>query len=81
MNQDTAVESCDLLIEAGWVVPVVPHGVVLEDHAVAVSGDRIVAVSPIAEAHARFDAKETVSRPAPPCRRSAPRGAEIMRAR
>ena len=36
----TQREYCDLLIEAGWVVPVVPHGVVLEEHAVAVSGDR-----------------------------------------
>ena len=25
-----APEACDLLIEAGWVVPVEPHGVVLE---------------------------------------------------
>ena len=56
-------ESCDVLIEAGWVVPVVPHGVVLEDHAVAVSADRIVAVLPIAEARARFAAREIVSRP------------------
>ena len=60
---DAAREACDVLIEAGWVVPVVPHGVILEDHAVAVSGDRIVAVLPIAEARVRFDAKETVSRP------------------
>ncbi|MEO7251974.1 MAG: TRZ/ATZ family hydrolase, partial [Arenimonas sp.] len=37
---------CDLLIEAGWVIPVQPHGVVLEDHAVAVTGDSIVAVLP-----------------------------------
>ena len=35
-------ETCDLLIEAGFVVPVEPHGVVLEDHAVAVSGGTIV---------------------------------------
>ncbi|MFO1474076.1 MAG: TRZ/ATZ family hydrolase [Lysobacterales bacterium] len=63
MAENIQRESCDLLIEAGWVVPVVPHGMVLEDHAVAVSGDRIVAVSPIAEARTRFDAKETVSRP------------------
>lgn len=60
---DAARERCDVLIEAGWVVPVVPHGVVLEDHAVVVSADRIVAVLPVAEARARFDAKETVSRP------------------
>jgi len=58
-----APQPCDLLIEAGWVVPVEPRGVVLQDHAVAVSGGVIVALLPIAEARARFDAKETVSRP------------------
>ena len=60
---ERAPQPCDLLIEAGWVVPVVPHGVVLEDHAVAVSAGAIVAVLPTAEARARFTAKETVSRP------------------
>ena len=58
-----APQPCDLLIEAGWVVPVVPHGVVLADHAVAVSAGAIVAVLPIAEARERFAAKESVSRP------------------
>ena len=55
--------ACDLLIEAGWVVPVVPHGVVLEDHAVAVREGAIVAVLPTHEARMRFDAAEVVSRP------------------
>jgi 5-methylthioadenosine/S-adenosylhomocysteine deaminase len=54
---------CDLLIEAGWVVPVEPHGVVLESHAVAVRDGAIVALLPVAEARARFSAAETVSRP------------------
>ena len=39
-----APEACDLLVEAGHVVPVEPHGVVLEDHAVAVQDGIIVAV-------------------------------------
>jgi len=56
-------EACDLLIEAGFVVPVEPHGVVLEHHAVAVRDGVIIAVLPIAEARARFSAAETVSRP------------------
>ena len=56
-------EACDLLIEAGFVVPVEPHGVVLEDQAVVVRGGVIVAILPIAEARERFDATETVSRP------------------
>ncbi|HIY71282.1 MAG TPA: TRZ/ATZ family hydrolase [Candidatus Luteimonas excrementigallinarum] len=60
---DTAPEAVDLLIEAGHVVPIEPHGVALENHAVAVRDGAIVAVLPIAEARARFSAKETVSRP------------------
>ncbi|MGN7724768.1 TRZ/ATZ family hydrolase [Luteimonas sp. 22616] len=60
---ESAPEPCDLLIEAGFVVPVEPHGVVLEDHAVAVRDGAIVAVLPRAEARARFDAAQTVSRP------------------
>ncbi|MEP6632927.1 MAG: TRZ/ATZ family hydrolase [Luteimonas sp.] len=62
MNQ-TAPQACDLLIEAGWVVPIEPHGVVLEGHAVAVRDGAIVAIAPIDEARVRFAASETVSRP------------------
>ena len=60
---DPQPQTCDLLIEAGFVVPVEPHGVVLEDHAVAVTGGAIIAILPIAEARTRFHATETVSRP------------------
>ncbi|KRG70916.1 TRZ/ATZ family hydrolase [Pseudoxanthomonas dokdonensis] len=63
MSTDKPPVTCDLLIEAGFVVPIVPHGVVLEDHAVAVSGSRIVALLPIAEARARYQPLRTVSRP------------------
>ena len=60
---DRIPDACDLLIEAGFVVPVVPHGVVLEDHAVAVTAGRIVAILPVHEARKRFVPRETVSRP------------------
>ncbi len=63
MTTETHPETCDLLIEAGWVVPVVPHGVVLEDHAVAITAGAIVAVLPITEARSRFTPHTTVSRP------------------
>ncbi len=63
MAGEGAPERCDLLIEAGWVVPVEPHGVVLADHAVAVRDGGIVALLPRAEARARFAAGEVVSRP------------------
>lgn len=63
MTDYSTREHCDLLIEAGYVIPVEPHGVVLEDHAVAVQGSTIVALLPIAQAHARFTPAEVVSRP------------------
>ncbi|HRG14396.1 MAG TPA: TRZ/ATZ family hydrolase [Pseudomonadota bacterium] len=53
----------DLLIEAEWVIPVQPGGVVLEHHAVAVNQGRIVAILPTREARERHAPRETVSRP------------------
>ena len=49
------VTPIDTLIHARWVVPVEPPGVVLEHHAVAVHGGRIVGVLPSTEAKARFE--------------------------
>jgi 5-methylthioadenosine/S-adenosylhomocysteine deaminase len=63
MTTDTAPQPCDLLIEAGWVVPVEPHGVVLQDHAVAVRDAVILAVLPIMQARRCYDPAEVVSRP------------------
>lgn len=57
------MQPCDLLIEAGHVVPVAPHGVVLEDHAIAIDKGVILAVLPRSEARAKYAPKETVSKP------------------
>jgi 5-methylthioadenosine/S-adenosylhomocysteine deaminase len=57
------MESVDTLVTARWVVPVEPAGSVLEDHAIAIRGGRIVAVLPAAEARTRFDAAEILERP------------------
>jgi 5-methylthioadenosine/S-adenosylhomocysteine deaminase len=57
------MQPVDTLIEARWVIPVEPHGVVLEHHAVAVDGTRIVALGPIDDLRARYAASTTVSRP------------------
>ncbi|MBA8887954.1 5-methylthioadenosine/S-adenosylhomocysteine deaminase [Dokdonella fugitiva] len=54
------MQPIDLLIEARWVVPVEPHGVVFEHHAVAVDGGRIVALLPVADARARYVPRERV---------------------
>src|SRR5258708_13323212 len=52
------MERVDLLISARWVPPVAPAGAVLDDHSVAVSEGRIVAVLPSAAAGERFEARE-----------------------
>jgi len=57
------MEPVDTLVIARWVVPVEPAGRVLDDHAVAIRGGRIVAVLPAAEARLRFDPHETIERP------------------
>ncbi|MGN6704580.1 MAG: TRZ/ATZ family hydrolase [Rhodanobacter sp.] len=57
---DIQAHPVDLLIEARWVVPVEPLAVVLENHAVAVDGDRIVALLPITEARAAYAPRERV---------------------
>jgi 5-methylthioadenosine/S-adenosylhomocysteine deaminase len=44
--------NADTLIHAGWIVPVVPHGVVLENYSIALTNDRITALLPTAEAAA-----------------------------
>jgi len=53
MQQLKAPFSADTVIEARWIIPVEPQGVVLNDHAVAITGDRIAAVLPRAEMRRR----------------------------
>jgi 5-methylthioadenosine/S-adenosylhomocysteine deaminase len=63
MTTDAIPEACDLLIEAGFVIPIQPHGVVLHDHAVAIRDSAILALLPTTEARARFAPAQVVSRP------------------
>ena len=51
------------LINARWVIPVEPDGVVLEHHSVAIQDGKIVEILPAAEAAKKFRAKETVDLP------------------
>ncbi|URX61257.1 TRZ/ATZ family hydrolase [Luteibacter anthropi] len=60
MNSTTPID-IDLLIEARWVVPVEPHGVVLDDHAVAINGGEILAILPADEARKHYTPRERVS--------------------
>jgi len=55
-------EKIDLLVEPRWIAPVEP-AVVLEGHAIAVKGDRIVAICPKDEAATRFTTGEYLRLP------------------
>lgn len=57
----SALQLIDLLIHARWVIPVEPHGAVLEHHAVAIDDGRIVAVLPIGDAAKRYAPREHVA--------------------
>lgn len=55
-------DTVDTLLHPDWVVPVLPRGVVLERHSVAISGGRIAAVAP-REDTAGMTAREEVELP------------------
>ena len=57
------MQHCDTLIAPRWCVPVEPTGAVLEDHAVAISDGRIIALLPRQEALSRFQPSVTIERP------------------
>ncbi len=52
-----------MLIQARWIVPVEPHGVVLEEHAVAVREGRILTLLPAQEAEQRYAPRTRVHLP------------------
>ncbi|HYM34224.1 MAG TPA: TRZ/ATZ family hydrolase [Steroidobacteraceae bacterium] len=56
------MESIDLLITARWIIPIEPSDVVLDNHAIAIRGGRILAVLPTAEAVARYSPSERIDR-------------------
>ena len=60
MQQMKLLFSADTVIEARWIIPVEPHGVVLNDHDVAIAGDRIAAILPRDEMRRRCKAGRTL---------------------
>ncbi len=57
------MQPVDTLIEARWVIPVEPRGVVLENHAIAIDAGRIAAVLPASAALAQYAARAHVRLP------------------
>ncbi len=56
------MQTCDLRVDAGWIVPIEPAGA-LTGQALIVDAGRIVAVVPSPEADLRFEARERVAMP------------------
>lgn len=62
------MELIDTLIEARWIIPIVPKGVILENSALAVNAGRIVDILPIETAEKTYQAQRSfVSRQALCC--------------
>lgn len=57
------MEHCDTLIFARWCVPVEPAGTVLQEHAVAITDGRIVALIPAAQARETYQPSLSLERP------------------
>ncbi|MFA7268690.1 MAG: TRZ/ATZ family hydrolase [Sterolibacterium sp.] len=57
------MQEIDLLIEARWIIPIEPHGVTLEHHAIAIDAGRIVALLPAEDAQAQFQPRRKQSLP------------------
>ncbi|MGH8504338.1 MAG: TRZ/ATZ family hydrolase [Stenotrophobium sp.] len=54
------MQTIDLLVLPRWLVPIEPTATVLEQHALAVDGGRVLAVLPATEARVRFAPRETL---------------------
>ena len=55
------MRTADTIVDARWVIPIEPAGVVLESHSVVVTNGAVQAVLPSAEAHSRYTARERIA--------------------
>lgn len=62
MTADT-ITAADIRINARWLIPIEPAGMVLEHQAVIIQGARIAAVLPVAQADCEFRTRETIDLP------------------
>ncbi len=63
LSGTNTIVAADIRINARWVIPIEPAGVVLEHYAVIIRADRIAAVVPQHEADTRFHTRETLDLP------------------
>lgn len=60
---DQTRQAVDLLLFARWLVPIIPANTVLDNYAIAVRDDRIIAICPQAQARDLFQAAQTLELP------------------
>ncbi|RBP25638.1 5-methylthioadenosine/S-adenosylhomocysteine deaminase [Marinobacter pelagius] len=63
MTAETITTAADIRINARWVIPIEPAGVILENHAIILQGSRILALLPQGEADRDYRARETIDLP------------------
>lgn len=57
------MQNADTIIEARWVLPISPKGVILENHSIVLRDGQIVALLPTADARLAFKADDVVALP------------------
>ncbi len=60
MTTSPAPTPCDLLIRCRWCIPVVPANSLIEQAAIAITGDRVAGIGPRAQLQATFNPRQTV---------------------
>ncbi len=63
MTAETITTAVDIRINARWVIPIEPAGVILENHAIILQGSRILALLPQDQADRDYRARETIDLP------------------
>ena len=63
MTAETITTAADIRINARWVIPIEPAGVILENHAIILQGSRILALLPQDQADRDYRARETIDLP------------------
>ena len=57
------MDTVDTLLRARWIIPIEPHGAVLEHHSLAIRDGRIADILPSAAARSRYTARDIVELP------------------
>jgi 5-methylthioadenosine/S-adenosylhomocysteine deaminase len=57
------MKKVDLIVFAGWVLPIAPQNKILKDHAIAVSDGKIIEISPVLEIENKYQARTFVRLP------------------